>query len=155
MMTHFAFDDEQLKSMYDNYKEMASKKPSQVYAAIGGPLGEWALAAHFEDACAARMSYALNKSGFDIPRGTKDSYLGGDGKYYIINAAKMKKYLTKVWGKPQNIGNRIGKVKSAVFFQYGPDFKPTVSGHIDIIYNGKAAHDKYERCTRNTNLIWH
>jgi hypothetical protein len=26
----------------------------------------------------------------------------------------------------------------AVFFQEGPDFSPRVSGHVDIIYRGKA-----------------
>ena len=108
----------------------------------------------FDNACAARMSYALNYAGLEIPRGTKEAYLGGDGKYYFINAREMKNYLTKIWGKPKNIGNRINMISNAVFFQSGPDFNPKVSGHVDVIYNKIVAQDKHENCKRNTNLIW-
>jgi len=43
----------------------------------------------------------------------------------------------------------------AVFFQEGPDFSPRVSGHVDIIYRGKAASNNYGSCVNNTNYIWH
>ncbi len=60
-------------------------------------MGEWAANSPelFGNTCAARLSKALNYSNFEIPAGTSGAYLGGDGKYYFINAQKMADYLSK------------------------------------------------------------
>ncbi|WP_421940539.1 T6SS effector amidase Tae4 family protein [Pedobacter sp.] len=148
------FYDAKLKKMFDVYKKSVDDFPgaSDFYDSIGGPLGDWAAQSPdmFENTCAARLSKALNYGGFEIPKGTPATYLGGDGKSYFINAKAMSNYLSKstVWGTPRSLSNYL-HLKNAVFYQ--SDFGGGVSGHLDILYRGVPAHHIYPNPTK----YWH
>jgi hypothetical protein len=139
--------------MYNVYEQSVKdyKDASEFYKSIGGPLGNWAAESpeQFENTCAARMSKALNYSGFEIPEGTPGTYQGGDGKSYFIHAKTMSIYLSsgKVWGLPNQ--TNISNVKNAVVYQNG--FGGGVSGHLDVIYRGQPAHHVYSTTTH----YWH
>jgi hypothetical protein len=149
------FTDAQLKGIFDAYEAdaLAYNTPESFYEHIGGPLGEWASTnpEQFGNTCAARLSRALNYSGFEIPAGTSGVYKGGDGKYYFINAKQMHSYLSKskVWGSPTLLkSNQI--VKNAVIFQTG--FGGGVTGHLDAVYRGNiASGHNYQ----TTTYWWH
>jgi len=151
---HQAFNDIQLKKMYSLYKESIADfpQPAEFFESIGGPLGEWAASSpnEFQNTCAARLSYALNYSGFDIPGSASGAYLGGDGKYYFVNAKAMSTYLSRidVWGTPTEALSYTS-VKNAVIFQTG--FSGGVTGHLDIIYRGNPANHIYP----TTTYYWH
>jgi RHS repeat-associated protein len=148
------FSDAQLKKMFNRLSERADqyKSATEFYESIGGPLGDWAKQSpeQFTNTCAARLSDALNYSGFDIPAGTPGTYTGGDGKFYFIQAKQMVAYLSKgnVWGEAKAIQN-ISRVKNAVIFQTG--FSGGITGHLDIIYRGIPAHNAYDTKT----VYWH
>jgi RHS repeat-associated protein len=146
------FTNAQLKEIYEAYRNdvLDYTTPEEFYEYIGGPLGEWAKnnPEQFGNTCAARLSKALNYSGFEIPKGTSGAYKGGDGKYYFINAKQMAAYLSKskVWGSPTLLRtNQV--VKNAVIFQTG--FGGGVTGHLDVIYRGRPANHMY-----NTTTYW-
>jgi hypothetical protein len=148
------FTDAQLKEIYEVYRNdvIVYPTPEEFYEYIGGPLGEWAASnpEQFGNTCAARLSRALNYSNFEIPAGTSGAYLGGDGKYYFINAQKMADYLSKnkVWGAPTLLKNNQ-VVKNGVIFQTG--FGGGVTGHLDVVYRGQPANHIYNI----TTYWWH
>jgi hypothetical protein len=152
---HKAFYDAKLKKMYDVYRKSVDDygSPEEFYKSIGGPLSEWAANApdEFNNTCAARLSKALNYSGLEIPKGTPEAYIGGDGKYYFINAKAMDTYLsnTKVWGLPVQ-AKSIFHVKNAVIYQTG--FSGGVTGHLDIIYRSNSASYHFYK---TTTYYWH
>ncbi len=73
--------------------------PEVPKALIGGEVN----AAWITDTCAIRMSMALNYSGFPIPaKGKSGMYVlkGGDGMWYAIRVAELKKWLESQLGPP-------------------------------------------------------
>lgn len=60
-------------------------------------------------------------------RGKYNTYRGGDGNYYFINAAEMAKWLNTRWGRAK-VGHVID---TGVTFQTGLS---GVSGHVGVIY---------------------
>lgn len=54
----------------------------------------------FTNACAVRMSYALNHSGVTIERGPWSTVSGEQGKQYIFRVRDMLKFLRHKFGKP-------------------------------------------------------
>ncbi len=151
---HVGFNDKQLKMMFSVYRKSVDyyATPKAFYESIGGPLGIWAAETpeEFKNTCAARLSKALNYSDFEIPKGTPETYLGGDGKYYFIQAKAMKIYLSnKVWGNSVQ-AESIYHVKNAVIFQTG--FSRGVTGHLDVVYRGNtASYHSYNTST----YYWH
>lgn len=93
-------------------------------------------------------SYYLDKYEYHGSSGNRILYLGGDGKYYFINEKAMYSYLSKRWGMPQVLGNR-STLKNDVFYQ--TNFSSGVTGHLDVMYNGFAAHKFYD----TTTYYWH
>jgi len=57
----------------------------------------------FTNACAIRMSYALNNSGVLIERGVWKTVSGGNKKWYIYRVRDLLKYLKNSFGKPDKI----------------------------------------------------
>ncbi len=55
-----------------------------------------------QNSCAARMSHALNSSGFEIPRGAPGANRNFNGSHsrYIISARQMNAHLRDVFGPP-------------------------------------------------------
>ena len=137
----------QLKSIFENYQKMAEDfddDPLGFYTEIGGPLGDWAnqCPESFGNTCAAKLSYALNYSGFEIPQNTPNTYLGGDGKKYFINAGKMIEYLKKNFKISKPIRKfKVDKIKNGVFYQIINE--GGVSGHVDVMYQKKSASGHY------------
>lgn len=56
--------------------------------------------AGFTNACGIRMSYSLNNSGINIPRGAWKTVSGGDKRQYIYRVADLLKFLNQTFGKP-------------------------------------------------------
>ncbi len=96
-------------ALADAYDEIGSKSANEAYDMIGGNLADLHdqdTTRAYENSCAARMSYAFNNSGNDIPSGTidpnKDLYRvkGGDGKPYMTRVDEMQHYLNYKYGEP-------------------------------------------------------
>lgn len=137
-----------LKKIFDKYKEMAVRfKENSLgfYSEIGGPLGQWAMDEpdKFSNTCAAKLSYALNYSGFEIPDNTPYTYKGEDNKNYFINAAKMTEYLKKTFKQSYTKPINVHDVKNSIIYQIIN--KKGVSGHVDVIFKDvSASGSKYE-----------
>lgn len=57
----------------------------------------------FENACAIRMSYVLNMTGFPMSKGNSyKTVSGADGRQYMYRVIEMMAYLEKTFGKPDN-----------------------------------------------------
>lgn len=54
----------------------------------------------FENACAIRLSYVLNKTGHKIPYLAGQTVSGRQGDWYIYKVKTMINYLRKVFGEP-------------------------------------------------------
>ena len=87
-------------SVQSNYPDYVRYSHAQVWQLIGGNVGSAALnsqgqiEAGYGNTCAARVCYALNKSGFKI-KGTNGAFGG-----YIIKVDKLRAYLSKNLGTP-------------------------------------------------------
>lgn len=91
----------------------------------------------FGNTCAAKLSYALNYSGFEIPDNTPYTYKGKDNKNYFINAAKMTEYLKKTFKQSFTKPINVHDVHNSVIYQIIN--KNGVSGHVDVIYRDISA----------------
>ena len=153
-------------NVFKNYPKNSSGGDldvSNVCALIGGELSSSGIT----NACAIRVSRALNYSGITIPEIVGQTKKGGDGKNYFLYASHLKNWLSKVLGPPdihkkvseigidpskyydhligiQNRGIYIMKPKSAESF--GATGHATLWGGLDCI-GGKnyfgAASDVY------------
>ena len=146
-MMHRHIWDRNLKSIFYHYHDMAkifNEDPIGFYLSLGGPLAEWAskacLTGSFDNTCAAKLSYALNNSGFPIASNAKGAYKGADNQYYIIRAEHMKAYLDNTFTGKDLPKNWV--VKNAIVSIQLPS-SPSVSGHIDVIYRGESASSHY------------
>ncbi|UKB77936.1 T6SS effector amidase Tae4 family protein [Chryseobacterium sp. MEBOG07] len=52
----------------------------------------------YDNACALRVSIALNYSGVKIPNIPNHTFKGGDGKYYFLSAKKLNAWMRKTFG---------------------------------------------------------
>ncbi len=125
--------------------------PGDVWLLIGGyPYQQYDNGIWY-NACAARTSRGLNYSGISIPNISGVSYLGGDGKYYIVNAKEFNNFMyEKFAGTPdrlvitsltteQDIVNHLAGKKgiySMVLTDTGRNAEG-YSGHADILINGE------------------
>ncbi|NCD71614.1 T6SS effector amidase Tae4 family protein [Mucilaginibacter agri] len=73
---------------------------SDVAALVGGEVQQLYINNGYVNACALRVSIALNKSGIAIPHIQDHTFQGADGKYYFLSAAKLFHYLKKVFPTP-------------------------------------------------------
>ena len=86
----------------------------QVYKIIGGDVeAEFNRdPVAYRNACALRVSRALNKSGVKIPKLTGQTLKGGDGNNYFFRAADLYKWMSRAFGKPfstTHFANLAGK----------------------------------------------
>ena len=54
----------------------------------------------FENACAIRISYVLNKNGIKIPSISGQTVSGKNGNWYIYRVKTLIQYLKKIFGEP-------------------------------------------------------
>ena len=134
---------EEIDAIVNEYKEQKAKYPDNLDYYIkhcGGKIAKDAKAHpnDYKNACAARLSGAMNDSGvMTIPHLTnaegKDiTYLGAKGKYYFMRAAAMKDWLISKFGQPILLPqyNNGGMIPDhCLIFQDG---WTDVSGHVDV-----------------------
>lgn len=86
-----------LWNAYPNYKD--SPDSVAVKAAIGGEVTEAWLG---PNSCAIRMSHALNRIGYPVPKGHPGllTVKGGDGYRYAVRVAETRIWLAEVLGTP-------------------------------------------------------
>ena len=123
---------------------------SDVYALIGGNVLALANLHNYTNACAARVSRALNYSGVTIPNIPGQTFRGADNKYYFLSAANLRAWMRNTFGAPsislnqlQTGTNGSGFIRSAngrggVYFMTPRYSGPSgfgASGHADI-FNG-------------------
>ena len=88
--------------------------------------------------CALKVSRALNYSGVTIPNittsnGNPGTVLGGDGKYYFLNAKALNKWMQKTFGVSPTNSNHI-KILGSQGGENGGNF-PTLTAGIKGIYS--------------------
>ncbi|WP_205880074.1 type VI secretion system amidase effector protein Tae4 [Lampropedia aestuarii] len=76
------------------------RQVSEVGEHIRGKVGINIASGIFTNACAIRISYALNNSGPPVSRGVWATSSGKDGKWYLYRANDLVPYLTKKFGSP-------------------------------------------------------
>ncbi|MBI4945231.1 MAG: hypothetical protein HY840_02385 [Bacteroidetes bacterium] len=91
-------------SMSTNYpknSEGGDMPASDVYEMVGGQIYNMYLSdpSSYANACALRVSYALNKSGVSIPDAS-GTFTGGDGGNYFLSASKLNSWMTSYFGSP-------------------------------------------------------
>ena len=90
--------------MYNYYPKDAAggdMPADEVYKLVGGQIYKMYLEKpqDFANACALRVSYALNKSGVDIPAGKK-TFKGEDKKNYFLGAIHLHNWMKSYFGDP-------------------------------------------------------
>jgi hypothetical protein len=133
------------KEVYDD----VGKTVSGVGTKIGGkvdyninkiPKGQ----GRFENACAIRLSYVLNKNGVKIPFFAGQTVSGKLGDWYIYKVKTMIAYLKNIYGEPDVIfssPNEINFSKKKGILVFDVEQWTDASGHATI-WNGSECSDK-------------
>jgi Type VI secretion system (T6SS), amidase effector protein 4 len=118
-------------AMYNNYP----KKPdgtemcgSDVYSLIGGSVFANRPPGPFPNACALRVSRALNYSGVTIPAIPGQTFQGADGKNYFLSSAKLYNFMKKTFKIPPNPTESIEVFSKAQGGVDGQNFPGLLSG---------------------------
>lgn len=127
-----------LQNLYDEYDE--SRNP-ELYNKMGGQLKSEVYdkaRSRASNACALKLCIALEKAGFYIPDGTK-SLKASNGKNYFVSAGYFFEFLESQYKSYSHRFNTIEdmnvKMNSGIFFQHGNWKNPSITGHIDAMYN--------------------
>ena len=127
---------EQVKSVYDYYEESFEKYKTvaSIYAAMGGDIAYYAKAQpqFYQNACAARLSYAFNKAGIKIPR-NKWTQQGKGKLNYFLKASHMVRWMKRRWGAPTLV-TKAKLLTTGFTTQTG--FGHNISGHVGVMYKG-------------------
>ena len=133
----------QLKKIRNFYQGMMKTydKPAAFYESLGGDIAALAKAhpEWFENACAARLSQALNETGMTIPYIEGQTMRGEGNKNYFLRAIDMKNYFLKIWGEPRIMSKPI-IIKNGIVYQSG---FINVTGHVDVFWDGKSGGAAY------------
>lgn len=131
----------QLKKIKEIYKQTSEMDPLPFYEFLGGEIAAAAEAnpQWFMNACAARLSRALNEAGFTIPYIEGQTMKGADNKNYFLRAIDMRNYFLKIWGEPR-IYSRPTKIKNCIVYQSGFS---DVTGHVDVFSDEKSGSGAY------------
>lgn len=122
---------------------------SEVGTIIGGKVNHninvlTAEQGRFENACAIRMSYALNYAGFKVPYIKGKTVSGGQGNWYIYRVKDLISFLYQEFGDPEVVvdspnAHKLSKYKGILVVDV--DTWLDASGHASI-WTGS-------RCTDN------
>ena len=90
--------------LYEQYQFISDMEAGQVIDFLGGEIApkSYLNGGAWKNACALRCSYAINNSGYFLPRGA-GSYKSGDGKYYYADVMKLAAQINKIYGSPKKI----------------------------------------------------
>jgi hypothetical protein len=105
----------------------------------------------YNNACALRLSYALNHAGHDIPYTENQTSSGSDGNWYFYRVSDMVTYLNNVYGQciqttTDNIQGQTGIIWQS---DCGWD---DASGHLDVWTGDNAMNHYYSNC--ETVYFW-
>lgn len=145
------------REVYDDI----GKSVSAVGTMIGGkvdyninevPVGQ----GRFQNACAIRMSYVLNKTGFKVPYISGKTVSGGKGNWYIFRVRDLIRYLRSVFGEPDHTLDKPSSVdfarhKGILVFEV--DAWTDASGHATI-WDGANCSDKCYFPLSKKAYIW-
>jgi hypothetical protein len=138
--------------------EEVNKRGEYVYSDIGGePLAIMNSSGN-TNACALRISYALNKSGIKIPN-RNGTFKGADGKYYFLSAEKLLNWMTVRFGKPDltlkanNLGPLLGE-KGIYIMQATSPYIFRAWGHADLWYYNNCVGHCYFGSDVNKVMLW-
>ncbi|HFQ5414446.1 type VI secretion system amidase effector protein Tae4 [Vibrio campbellii] len=89
----------------------------------------------FENACAIRMSYALNYAGFKVPYIKNKTVSGGQGNWYIYRVKDLINFLYQKFGEPELVvqnpnANKLSEYKGILVVDV--DTWLDASGHASI-----------------------
>ena len=142
------------------FKEI-NKSVSEVGKLIGGKVDHnintlTPAQGRFENACAIRMSYVLNKTGNKIPYISGQTVSGKNGNWYIYKVKTLIQYINKIYGKPDQIINnptsdKIAKFKGIIVFEV--DQWVDASGHATI-WDGINCSDKCYFTQSKRAYLW-
>ncbi|CNC19019.1 MULTISPECIES: type VI secretion system amidase effector protein Tae4 [Yersinia pseudotuberculosis complex] len=93
-------------SMWNSFSKVNTSVP-QVGNVVGGKVKSNIDSGIFQNACAIRMSYALNNSGISVPRNESKwkTSSGADRKWYIYRVEDMVRFLNDQFGKADVISS--------------------------------------------------
>lgn len=148
---------EQVKSVYDYYEESFEKYKTvaSIYAAMGGDIAYYAKTQpqFYQNACAARLSYAFNKAGIKIPR-NKWTQQGKGKLNYFLKASHMVRWMKRRWGAPTLV-TKAKLLTTGFTTQTG--FGHNISGHVGVMYKGNDCTNVIEKYFSRgaTTSIWY
>jgi hypothetical protein len=125
---------------------------------IGGQVKELFEKNNYSNACALRLSKALNYAGISIPHIPNVTFEGDDKKYYFLAAEKMLHWMESRFGKPDIIikGSSEGeKLKGNKGLYFMLPLTPNgfgASGHATI-YDGSTCPGGDIHCYYNNPAI--
>ena len=118
----------------------------KVFELIGGEVDH----PNHLNACAARVSRALNYSGVSIGNIAGKTYKGDDNKYYFLGARKLYDWLETTFGKPQISLNTVQAGIDGTGFKNAANGRKGIymmlpidhhrfqaTGHADIFYGDR------------------
>src|SRR5690606_35455904 len=163
---NLVIQQQNLPSYDDFYNEFPLKNGGmmlspEVYQLVGGQLYNNHLAnpSGYSNACAIRVSRALNYSGVIVPNISGQTEKGADNKNYFLSAKNLNAWMEKTFGKPTGSNRLTGaqggingenfpnllQNKQGVYIMIanypGPSYFGA-TGHADIMENGTCPDDR-------------
>jgi len=139
--------------MLNNYP--CSQTADDVYKLIGGKVYQNYLSdpAKYENACALRLSRALNYSGAEIPFHKGQTGSGTDGKWYFYRVSDLKNYLINTYGSVDLTGNSTTMANQKGIFLFQNCVWSDATRHLDL-WNGSSCsnHCYWTQC--GSALLW-
>ncbi len=175
---NLVIQQQNLPSYDDFYNEFPLKNggmmpSSEVYQLVGGQLYNSHLAnpSGYSNACAIRVSRALNYSGVIVPNIPGQTEKGADNKNYFLSAKNLNAWMEKTFGKPTG-SNRLTGAQGGINGKNFPDLLQDkqgvyimianypgpnyfgATGHADIMENGTCPDDRcYFNATGGVHFI--
>ncbi|RVU89880.1 hypothetical protein EH230_14050 [Flavobacterium columnare] len=147
-----------IKKIYDAYPSGDTSDPNfvhrdDVYKNIGGDIyNDYLLHGYdsngnpnpaYANTCALRLSTALNKSGYTIPK-TNGTFSGANKLNYFYKVDKIQVYLSNTYNFSQaSLGMQI---QNSIIIQKNCGWSDA-TGHVDVLYGGRAGSHFYQECT--------
>lgn len=102
----------------------------QVFELVGGEVLALANQHNYTNACATRVSRALNYSNVVIPHINEKTFKGADNKYYFLGAANLIEWMKATFGNPHiSLDGNQTKVDGSGFIK-ATEGKPGIYGMI-------------------------
>ena len=157
MSNKTTLSEDDIKNIYDAYPSGDSSDPNfvhrdDVFKNIGGDIYKDYLSngydrngnlnPDYENTCALRLSTALNKAGYTIPK-TSGTFGGANKLNYFYKVDKIQVYLSNTYNFSQaSLGMQI---QSSIIIQKNCGWS-NATGHVDVLYRGMAGSHFYSQC---------